>query len=178
MARKRGKQAKAGAANGATTTSARRSVARNRRATHDYDILERAEAGLVLSGSEIKSLRAGKASIQEAYVRPRDGEMWLVGAHISPYEAANQYNHDPKRDRKLLLHRREIRAAGGGLRPEIADDRAAPPLHRAGAGQAGDRRGAGAAALRQARHTRRPRRGTADAGRRASLTTDGRGPVR
>ena len=108
MARKRGKQAKTNAANGAATPSARRSVARNRRATHDYDIQERAEAGLVLSGSEIKSLREGKASIQEAYVRPRDGEMWLVGAHIAPYEAANQYNHDPKRDRKLLLHRREI----------------------------------------------------------------------
>ena len=112
MARKgRGKgrnKAKPGAASGGDSAPGRRSVARNRRATYDYEILERTEAGLVLSGSEIKSLREGRASIQEAYVRPRDGEMWLVGAHISQYEAANQNNHDPKRDRKLLLHRREI----------------------------------------------------------------------
>lgn len=86
----------------------RRSVARNRRATYDYEIRERYEAGLVLTGTEIKALRAGKASIAEAYVRPREGEVWLIGAHISPYESASQFNHDPTRDRKLLLHKRQI----------------------------------------------------------------------
>lgn len=86
-----------------------RTIARNRRATYDYDIQERFEAGLALTGTEIKSLRQGKASIVEAYVRPRAGELWLVGATIPRYEAANRYNHEPTRDRKLLLHRREIR---------------------------------------------------------------------
>ena len=90
-------------------SSGRRSVARNRRATYDYDILDRYEAGLVLTGTEIKSLRAGKASIAEAYARPREGEMWLIGSHIAPYDAASHFNHEPKRERKLLLHRREIR---------------------------------------------------------------------
>ncbi len=86
-----------------------RTVARNRRATYDYEILDRFEAGLVLSGSEIKSLRQGKGSIQEAYVRPRHGELWLIGATIPRYEAATHDGHDPGRDRKLLLHRKQIR---------------------------------------------------------------------
>ena len=108
MAKKGSAKAKKAAREVAAEGGARRSIARNRRARFDYEILERMEAGLVLTGTEIKSLRGGKASIQEAYVRPRDGEVWLVGAHIAPYEAGNQFNHEPKRDRKLLLHRREI----------------------------------------------------------------------
>ena len=108
MAKKGSAKAKIAARKEAATASGRRSVARNRRATFDYAILERHEAGLVLRGTEIKSLRLGKASIQEAYVRPRDGELWLVGAHIAPYEAGNQFNHEPTRERKLLLHKREI----------------------------------------------------------------------
>ena len=108
MAKKGSAKAKQTARKEAAAASGRRSVARNRRATFDYAILERFEAGLVLTGTEIKSLRAGKASIQEAYVRPRDGEVWLVGAHIAPYEAGNQFNHEPTRDRKLLLHKRQI----------------------------------------------------------------------
>ena len=108
MAKKSSAKAKIAARKEAATASGRRSVARNRRATFDYAILERHEAGLVLRGTEIKSLRLGKASIQEAYVRPRDGELWLVGAHIAPYEAGNQFNHEPTRERKLLLHKREI----------------------------------------------------------------------
>jgi SsrA-binding protein len=80
----------------------------NRRARHDYHFLEKIEAGLVLTGTEVKSLRDGRASLAQAYADVRDGEAWLVGAHISVYEAGNIANHDPDRDRKLLLHRREV----------------------------------------------------------------------
>src|SRR6476661_9863625 len=81
----------------------RRSVARNPKATHDYHILETWEAGLVLTGTEVKSLRNGKASIREAYARVRNGEVFLDGMNITPYEQGNRYNHDPVRTRKLLL---------------------------------------------------------------------------
>jgi SsrA-binding protein len=80
----------------------------NRKARHDYHLLERVEAGLVLSGAEVKSLREGRAQLQRAFADIRDGELWLVGVHIAPYEQAGIENHDPERDRKLLLHRREI----------------------------------------------------------------------
>jgi SsrA-binding protein len=83
-------------------------LASNRRARHDYEILDRFEAGIVLHGTEVKSVRAGKVQLREAYVTVRAGEAWLVGAHISPYSHGNRSNHDPDRDRKLLLHRREI----------------------------------------------------------------------
>jgi len=84
------------------------SVARNPKATHDYHILETWECGIVLTGTEVKSLRSGKASIKEAYARLRNGEVFLDGMNITPYEQGNRYNHDPVRTRKLLLHRREI----------------------------------------------------------------------
>ncbi|MFN0179327.1 MAG: SsrA-binding protein SmpB [Gemmatimonadales bacterium] len=84
------------------------SVARNPRATFDYHILESWETGIVLSGTEVKSLRQGKASIKEAFGLVRNGEVWLEGMHITPYEQGNRYNHEPVRSRKLLLHRREI----------------------------------------------------------------------
>jgi SsrA-binding protein len=80
----------------------------NRKARHEYHLLERYEAGLALTGSEVKSLRDGRAQLQRAYGDIRDGEVWLVGAHISTYDQAGIQNHDPDRDRKLLLHRREI----------------------------------------------------------------------
>ena len=83
-------------------------IADNRRARHDYNLLERFEAGLVLSGSEVKSLRQGHAILQRAYADARDGEIWLVGLHIPPYEQASVEPHEPDRDRKLLLHRRQI----------------------------------------------------------------------
>ena len=83
-------------------------IADNRRARHDYNLLERVEAGLVLSGSEVKSLRQGHAVLQRAYADARDGEIWLVGLHIPPYEQASVEPHEPDRDRKLLLHRRQI----------------------------------------------------------------------
>lgn len=83
-------------------------VASNRKAFHDYDVLERVEAGISLTGTEIKSIRAGGASIREAYARPLDGEIWLYGAHIAPYQAGSHMNHEPTRPRRLLLHKKEI----------------------------------------------------------------------
>jgi SsrA-binding protein len=83
-------------------------IVENRKARHDYHLLERVEAGLVLSGSEVKSLREGRGQLQRAFADIRDGELWLVGAHISTYDQAGIENHEPERDRKLLLHRGEI----------------------------------------------------------------------
>jgi SsrA-binding protein len=83
-------------------------VATNRRARHKFELLEKFEAGIALQGSEVKSLREGKASINEAYAVVNDGEVWLRGAHIPPYLPASMENHEPERPRKLLLHRREI----------------------------------------------------------------------
>ncbi len=85
-----------------------RTVAQNRKARHDYHLEGNLEVGIVLSGSEIKSLRAGSASVNEAYAMIRDGEVWLVGATIEPYAQAGMRNHDRNRDRKLLLHKHEI----------------------------------------------------------------------
>ncbi|HIE03882.1 MAG TPA: SsrA-binding protein SmpB [Candidatus Latescibacteria bacterium] len=90
-----------------------RVVVRNRRARHDYDILETYEAGIVLKGTEVKSLREGRASIQDAYAKVEDGEVWLHQMHISPYERGGRFNHDPKRPRKLLLHKYEIKKLMG-----------------------------------------------------------------
>lgn len=84
-------------------------IAQNRRARHDYEILARFEAGIVLTGSEIKSVRDHKVQLQGSYARVKDGEIWLVGAHIAPYANAGYASHDPTRDRKLLLHKKEIR---------------------------------------------------------------------
>lgn len=83
-------------------------IAVNRRARHEYTIEDTLEAGLVLTGTEIKSIRAGKVSLAEAYARIERGEAWLVGAHIAAWPGGSRQNHDPKRDRKLLLHRDEI----------------------------------------------------------------------
>lgn len=88
-------------------------IAENRRARHDYELLDRYEAGVVLTGTEVKSLRAGKASLQRAYGQLRDGDVYLVGANIPEYPQANRANHDPDRDRKLLLHRGEIDSLAG-----------------------------------------------------------------
>lgn len=84
-------------------------VATNRKASHEYFLLERYEAGIALQGSEIKSLRAGQISLAEAYVRVDGREAWLEDAHIAPYEQAGRFGHEPRRSRRLLLHRREIR---------------------------------------------------------------------
>ena len=95
-------------------------IALNRRARHEFTITDTFEAGLVLTGTEIKSVRAGKVNLSDAYARVEKGEAWLLGAHIAPFEQGNRYNHEPRRDRKLLLHRTEIdqlmgRAAAKGL---------------------------------------------------------------
>jgi SsrA-binding protein len=85
-----------------------KTVASNRRALHDYEILDRFEAGIVLTGSEVKSLRGGRGSLSEAYGRVQGGEVWLEGMHIPPYEQGEKRRYDPIRQRKLLLHRTEI----------------------------------------------------------------------
>ena len=90
-------------------------VARNKRARHDYHIIETWEAGLVLTGTEVKSLRDGKANLSDAYGVVKDGEVYLLNFHVSHYEQGNQFNHDPTRTRKLLLHRREIRRMIGAV---------------------------------------------------------------
>ncbi len=84
-------------------------VVRNRKARHEYHVLETWEAGIVLRGTEVKSLRQGRANLQDAFARVDGSELWLHNLHISPYEAGNRFNHDPLRTRKLLLHRNQIR---------------------------------------------------------------------
>ena len=91
-------------------------IADNRKARHEYELLERYEAGLVLTGTEVKSLREGRASLAQAYADVRDGEVWLVGAEIATYDQGNIANHVPTRDRKLLLHRGEISSLYGKVR--------------------------------------------------------------
>lgn len=91
-------------------------VATNRKATHDYEILETYEAGLVLQGTEVKSLREGRADLKESFARIENGEAWLLGCHIAPYAQGNRANHDPLRRRKLLLHRAELNRLLGKTR--------------------------------------------------------------
>jgi SsrA-binding protein len=94
----------------------RKIVCKNKRAWHEYEILETLEAGMVLVGTEVKSLREGRVNLKDAYAKVSDGEVLLVEAHISPYSHGNIANHDPLRQRKLLLHRREIHRLGGKVR--------------------------------------------------------------
>ncbi len=91
------------------------SIAKNRRARHDYTILDTFEAGIVLTGSEVKSLRDGRANVSDSYGIVRDGEIFLLNLHISPYERASYNNHEPTRTRKLLLHKREITRLIGAI---------------------------------------------------------------
>jgi len=92
-----------------------KTVATNRKAFHNYNIGEKFEAGIALTGSEIKSVRAGRVSLGDAYVRPDRGELWLLNAHIARYEASSYMSHEPLRPRKLLLHRKEITSLTGKL---------------------------------------------------------------
>ena len=91
-------------------------VSKNRKAWHDYHILDTYEAGIALTGSEIKSVRANQVSLRDGYALVRNGEIWLENVHIAPYNQANRENHEPRRPRKLLLHRREINRLTGKLR--------------------------------------------------------------
>ena len=93
----------------------RESIARNKRARHDYHITDTWEAGIVLTGSEVKSLRNGKANISDAYGIVKEGEVLLLNLHISPYEQASFFNHEPTRTRKLLLHKKEIKKLIGSV---------------------------------------------------------------
>jgi SsrA-binding protein len=86
-----------------------RTIAENRKARYEYSVLESLECGIVLVGSEVKSLRAGTVTLSDAFGKVRNGEVWLIGCDIPEYREANRFNHKPKRDRKLLLHRREIK---------------------------------------------------------------------
>ena len=88
--------------------SATKQIAKNSKAFHDYFVEERYEAGVVLSGTEVKSIRQGGANLKDSFCQVKDGELWLYGVHISPYEKGNIFNKDPRRTRKLLMHRREI----------------------------------------------------------------------
>ncbi len=93
-----------------------RTITFNRQATFNYEILERYEAGLALTGTEIKSIRAGRVDLRDAYARPMEGELWLMNAHIAQYDPASIFNHEPRRPRKLLLHREQIE----GLTDEVS----------------------------------------------------------
>ncbi|HVE70627.1 MAG TPA: SsrA-binding protein SmpB [Thermoanaerobaculia bacterium] len=92
----------------AKTDSGEKLIASNKKALHDYFILQKFEAGIALTGTEVKSLRGGKANLKDSYVTLKDGEAYLFGAHISPYSHGNLENHEPERTRKLLLHKREL----------------------------------------------------------------------
>src|SRR5207249_11663748 len=92
-----------------------RTISTNRRARHEYEILETLEAGLVLRGTEVKSLRDGQVNFKDSYATVRNGEAWLRGCHISPYSHGTDANHEPERDRKLLLHKREITRISGKI---------------------------------------------------------------
>lgn len=90
-------------------------IAQNKKAFHDYHIEETFEAGIVLTGTEVKSLRVGKANLRDSYASVKENELWLIGVHISPYEQASVFNHDPLRNRKLLVHRHELKRLVGKI---------------------------------------------------------------
>jgi SsrA-binding protein len=91
-------------------------IVKNKKAFFNYELLETFEAGISLLGSEVKSIREGRISLKESYAEVKDGEVFLLHCHISPYEAANRFNHDPRRERKLLLHSREIKRLAGKIK--------------------------------------------------------------
>ena len=91
-------------------------ISRNRKAKFEYELFDTFEAGLELRGTEIKSIRARQVSLSEAYIRTNGRQAWLVGAHVAPYDQASVFNHEPERDRRLLLHKREIKALWDGVR--------------------------------------------------------------
>ena len=138
---------------------ANRVVASNRRARHDYEILDTVECGIVLQGSEVKSLRAGRIALQDAYARIIDGEMWLFGVHVPPYAQANGFGaHEPDRRRKLLLHRRQIDEWMGRSQQQSLTMVPAVHLLQGRAGQGGTGAGPGPPPVRQAPCHRHPGR--------------------
>jgi len=105
----RKRKASGGSQKGGGASEKRKTIATNRKARHDYHILETMEAGIVLHGSEVKSLRQGRANLRDSYAQVEDGELYLCNVHISPYEQSSSFGPDPRRRRKLLMHRREIK---------------------------------------------------------------------
>ncbi len=97
------------------STNAVKTIATNRKARHDYHIDDTFEAGMVLTGTEIKSIRAGRVNLRDSYATVKEGELWLLNAHIAPYDQGTYANHEPRRPRKLLMHRREINRIAGKL---------------------------------------------------------------
>ncbi len=95
-----------------------KTIADNRKAFHEYTIMERFEAGIALSGTEVKSLRAGRVNLSDSYAQVKQGELFVIGMHISPYEQGNRFNLDPMRERKLLMHKREINKLYGQVKQE------------------------------------------------------------
>lgn len=93
-------------------------IAANRKALHDYFVLERFEAGIELTGTEVKSIRAGTVNLKDCYAQVKDGQLWAKGIHISPYKQGSWFNPDPDRDRRLLMHKREILRLGGRVKQE------------------------------------------------------------
>ena len=135
----------------------RKLVAQNKKARHDYSIEDVYEAGMVLTGTEVKSLRAGRASLVDGYATLDDGEIWLRGVHIPEYTLGTWTNHEPRRPRKLLLNRTEVNRIAHRLRESGRTLRAARPLLPGRLRQGGDRRGAWPHELRQAARDRRAR---------------------
>ena len=140
-------------------------IAENRKARHEYHLLERYEAGLVLTGTEVKSMRDGGATLQQAYADIRNGEAWLIGAHIAEYGQGNVNNHEPDRDRKLLLHRKEIASLYGKVRETRTDARPDAALLQGRQGQGRGRTRARQGAAGQAARHREARRRQADRAR-------------
>jgi len=93
-------------------------ITNNRKARHEYTIIETIEAGIVLKGTEVKSMRFGKVNLKDSYASFKDGELYLIGMHVSPYEFGNIFNHDPERERKLLLHQKELRRLIGKVQTQ------------------------------------------------------------
>ena len=141
---------------------AEKTIAENRRARHDYQLLERVEAGLVLTGTEVKSLRDGRTTMAQAYADIREGEAWLNGLEIAVYEQGNRANHEPMRPRKLLLHRREIDSLYGMVREKGLTIVPTRLYFKDGQGEGRARGRARQGAARQAARRRRPRRETPD----------------
>ncbi|MCC8357119.1 MAG: SsrA-binding protein SmpB [Oscillospiraceae bacterium] len=98
--------------------SGTKQIAANRKAFHDYFVMEKFEAGIELTGTEVKSIRAGTVNLKDCYAQVKDGQLWVKGMHISPYKQGSYFNADPDRDRRLLMHKREINRLGGRVKQE------------------------------------------------------------
>ncbi len=145
---------------------AQKSIAENRKAFHDYHILETYEAGLALLGTEVKAIREGSVNLRDSYASVEDGEVWLLNVHINPYSHRGYADHEPTRKRKLLLHRQEIRKLIGKTVEKRTDAGPDPPVFQERPRQGVARAGQGQAGARQARDGQEARGRSRDARRR------------